>query len=550
MARAAAWALRWLTEWGNGHSWLSTSERDRLVGLCEEHGTDRVVRQRLLAVLGNVGDSRALDLARRALEGDDDDPLLLSAAVRVVGLLGPEDGFDLVNALVNNPDHGLRRTSAVALGELGDARALPLLISLLSDEDDGVKSPSAYALGALLDTTGVSWHAITGHPVPDQPVSEAIAGNAVDALIGCLHGESSPRVQSALASALGRAGAVEALDVLKALLLNNKAQAGVRRSAASAVAAVGGSHAIPALDRALDDGDVRGEAAWALAGIDNSDAAKVLTDRLASGDTDLVDLAARTISRLGAEDRMLLLQRMAAPSNPLAVRRAVTVLAGNLLPHSDAEELEGRGPTAGKTLGRVSGLLLSLLRDHDVDVRHEAVESLRKAYSIPLEDLQSLLEQSTDAAVRRFAVSRLSDLPGDEPASALSEALSDEDPEIVKTALDGLHGGRAAVARPSIRRLLEHPTSAVREAAVRTLATDPEDEDLDFFASAISDPEATVLQEAVQGLARWLAVSETRQLQAALRDSRAPHARENYRCYAPPRRRACCHCLSRPAGTQ
>lgn len=334
LAASAAWALWWLTD-PDAASWhLSPEQRDRLVTVYYTARADQVVRQRVLVVLGNSRDPRALEIARAALAGDT--PLVLSAAVRTVGMLGSAADFELVQPLAEDGHPAvIRRSAAWALGMLGDQRAVKLLTALLRDPDVGVRRRSAYGLGGLL-LTGLG-------PTPGDAgrsrtkVRTTLQEEAIDRLIGRIAGNSrddSPVVRRAVAVALGQAKAERAFESLRDLLLNRDEHPEVRFSAADALASVGGNRAVAVLARLLDDNDMRPAAIEALISVRDPDAAEELLDRFAAGETDLDDATLYAILLLAVPEHRERLFRdveeLAKESDNPAARRAAAFLAGRL----------------------------------------------------------------------------------------------------------------------------------------------------------------------------------------------------------------------------
>ena len=57
---------------------------------------------------------------------------------------------DQLQALIADPDAGIRRRAVLAAGRIGDDRAVPVLTDLLfNDRDDGVRELVAFALGEI-----------------------------------------------------------------------------------------------------------------------------------------------------------------------------------------------------------------------------------------------------------------------------------------------------------------------------------------------------------------------------------------------------------------
>jgi HEAT repeat protein len=498
VARAAAWALAWQAR--RGSLLVGDDATDTLVALCETPETDDVVRRRLLHALGSLGVGQALDIVRRVLDVGETpgSPQLLCAAVSVVGQLKPDDGFDVVSMFVDRPEPGLRQATAQALGELGDVRAVGLLVPRLHDSDEGVRATSAYALGQLLASD-----------VGGSRATEGLTEEAIDALIVKLAEDSVPRVREASAWALGVANATGACEPLVACL-HSKQLVEVRRSAATALGFIGGARAVAELDVALNDRGVRATAAEALASISDPDAAAVLFDRLASGETDLADVAEQAMWFLDSNLLLKRLEQMAAPANPPAVRLLAARLAGAVLRRTPADD-----PSHGHAI------ITRLLEDPDVGVRRAALEQLPRFADGSSVSALARLTKDPDPEIRRIVVSHLSELSSDVATPVLQETLADSDAEVLTAALAGLRRSHSPPLT-TIRSLLAHSNSSVRLAAIGALGAYVQEQDVELFVAACADPDVAVRRAAVSVLVRWLAGRDIRLLQDAILDADDP----------------------------
>ena len=80
--------------------------------------------------LGLLGDSRAIEPLKKALE-DEDDEVKIWASYSMAKL-GKTEYIDTIRAYLDLEDnYGVRWTAAIALGDLGDSRAVEPLIEVL-----------------------------------------------------------------------------------------------------------------------------------------------------------------------------------------------------------------------------------------------------------------------------------------------------------------------------------------------------------------------------------------------------------------------------------
>jgi HEAT repeat protein len=216
------------------------------------------VRQRAVEKLGNLYDTRAVELLAKAL---NDKSVRLAAVIALgklggVGLVKPQDkshacndatgeAKQLLDKLVVEPliialscreDVELQRTTAIILGELGDVRAVEPLIKLLKNSFSHEADAAALALGKIGDV------------------------RAVEPLIQYLKEMGS----TAAEEALGNIGDVRAVEPL--ILLLEHFNESVRRAVVVALGILGDARSVVPLISMLGDGnrDVRMAASESL----------------------------------------------------------------------------------------------------------------------------------------------------------------------------------------------------------------------------------------------------------------------------------------------
>jgi len=114
------------------------------------------------AVLGEVGDVRAVGLLTRALARPE--PKVRREAIRAFAKLGGDDAGQLAFGMLDDPDAGVRAAAVATVGQLGVDRAVRPLMKMLDQEDDpDLTLGVLHALGHLGDPGAVN--AIERHAV-------------------------------------------------------------------------------------------------------------------------------------------------------------------------------------------------------------------------------------------------------------------------------------------------------------------------------------------------------------------------------------------------
>ncbi len=220
-AHAAAATLSSLNQ--VGARWKPTrAELDWIIAFIGDPASDPQAVRYLLAIVGRVGDQRALD----ALLARLDDPHLWvrPAAAEALGELGDGRALDALLARLDDPEQRVREAAARALGALGDGRALEGLLACLDDPAPKVREAAARALGTLGDGRALEG-LLARLDDPDQDLREAAAralgtlgdGRALDALLAC-RTDPYKNVRSAVDGALVRLGHAPTITRLMAEL--------------------------------------------------------------------------------------------------------------------------------------------------------------------------------------------------------------------------------------------------------------------------------------------------------------------------------------------
>jgi HEAT repeat protein len=231
-----------------------------------------------VAPLANVGSGDTeLETLLKTLESGDDKARL--KAMTALADLGPKAGPALDRLIKNlyTKDEDLRLQTAIVLGKIGK-KALPALIEHVSNENSDVRYYAVWAI-ALIGADGAEAQP-TILKALDDPIAavkrkaayalgriQADPKIAVPALIPLLR-YNDQDIRSTAADSLARFGDKAVPDLIKALAVDNKAEA--RAAAVGALTAIGeaAKDAIPALkDIFLASDPLAGNAAIALARI-------------------------------------------------------------------------------------------------------------------------------------------------------------------------------------------------------------------------------------------------------------------------------------------
>ena len=233
----------------------------------------------------------------------------LSLAQNLLTLRAQSDTVDprivasLVKAL-RDPDPGVRKEAAAALGRLRAKSAVPGLIGALDDEYASVRASAASSLGRLKDLSSVEpligALSDTSHAVRKQALSALSNLRDVRAIPGFIRAlrDESADLRTRAANALGRIRDGQSVAPLIEVLSDTSAA--VRRAAISALANLRDPQAIPALGRLLRDESarVRLSAVRALAKFRDRRTVEPLIEALADSSASVRKAAASTLGTL------------------------------------------------------------------------------------------------------------------------------------------------------------------------------------------------------------------------------------------------------------
>ena len=406
---------------------------------------------------------------------------------------------------------------------------MPLLISTLGDPKDKVRERVAQALGEI------GTHAVP--PLIDALKREQTevrrgaldalarigpgAAPAIPALLDLVRDEMNPGVQRFGAEALGQIGK-PAIEALAQALASAPPEYAARLAQALGVIGVTAQASVGELQRALkhNDARVRREAVWALGRIPPLSGEvpallEALTVALRDTDDRVREQAALALGRLGKsaaptipalvkllQDNDATIRQVAAfalgevipPVDSGTERKIAFTALGSVAEHDSAAAVRAQAwrSIANSESAAVALALVALTRglaDAVPTVQVQAAAALTAAGSAAEPLIRTALTHDRNPLVRRAAFQTLLRLKPKWLIDMLTEALTDKDWEISKSAAEtlGTLGKEAEPAVPALCVALRSKVNVLREAALKTLA--------------VLDPEATrtvpALQEAL-----------------------------------------------------
>jgi HEAT repeat protein/cyclophilin family peptidyl-prolyl cis-trans isomerase len=374
--------------------------------------------------------------------------------------------------LIQDPDAGIRRRAALAIGRVKDAAGVPWLVTALSDPIVDVRATAAFGLGLLGDRSAVAplVSALTD-------MSSVVRGRAIEAL--GLIGDTSAvaavyQAASGCKAHLARAGADEAeLDVCRLALY-----ALVRLQSYDAIAGI-------ALGPDGEPVSRWWPVAYALQRINDRRAVPALRTLAAGQDPDTTGFALRGLAMHKDAASLAIARRFASDgAADVKVRIAAVRLLAQVGDESDVRllaSLFGTGPTnaplaleaiaALGTLARPSAFdaLVDLFGDSDGAVRAAALAAAARSDPERFFIVLSGLARDRDWSVRSALATVLATLPADRVKPALLDLAEDPDARVIGAALQGLATIKASELSERLFAALAADDFVVRGAAARLL---------------------------------------------------------------------------------
>lgn len=414
----------------------------------EDPDTSRTI----VALLGRIGDSRAVPALTQLLGAEPD---LAIAAANALANIGDRAAFEPLSRLLEHPNAAVRRAAVAALNAISHPDMPGRVVAWLRDPDPRVRECAVRIAGYF------------GYP------------ECIDLLLERCQ-DDDEQVRSAAVEHLPYLEDERAFDALRAALRDPSHR--VRAAAARALGYVEPERAIPPLLTALEDDDpwVRRYAAQSLSRHQAREALEAL-ERMAQDDpAPFVRITAiQGLSSIGEPRALATLTLLLNADEPELCEAALEALGRTRLPGALSPLLDAlRSPDP-----RWRAMAARALGEHG---DREAIEPLRQAAA-----------SDTDEAVIQAAINALAYLNGEEAISALIALCAVERcRETCIAALASL--GEDAIDH--IARGLTHQDAAVRRAIVQALARMKHPRASQRLHAMLGDPDASVRLTTVTAL--------------------------------------------------
>ncbi len=457
-----------------------------LEALADEDPTQQRVA---VEILGHLGNENATAPLLAMVEGDA--PVDLRARALIgAGTVAPRSYADRFASLARGPERRLRPIAAWALARMGGPRAVASLRTFLTRGDPGVRAYAALGLGRARDRSSAA------------------------RLEELLREDRSPTVQAAAAWALGRVGDGRVIPSLVVALRRGRL---VSRASADALGRLGRSdetgRATRALARALFEPEVELQRAAAAALRRPAEANRPFPAAMGRPAATLEALLEATGT--AAPPRLEPL----APAIEAAARDALRGPVERVMAALQVLAPKGRMPLG---LGR----LTVDLEAWPLPLRQEALTVLERLAQGLSSELVSLVSHP-EARVRELAVRTLARAAPDRAVPALVRALGDDEPRVLRAALEGIGSAHAEVLAPVAELATAHPDWSVRLRAAQTLGRLGDAAAVDPLLGVLArDAYAFVREAAVEALGAFRTPAALEALRQAARTDPEPRVRE------------------------
>lgn len=440
-----------------------------------------------------------------------------------------------LSELVRDPDAGLRRRSALAIGRIKDTSGVPWLVSALGDADAEIRATAAFGLGLIGDARAVAPLAAA---LAD--VSPTVRGRVLDAM-GRIGDKSA--VPAILREASGCAGRFSPIDpdtepvtgreeielcrlalfalvrlqsydgVASMVLDTNGRPVSRWWPVAFALQRINDPRAGPALRQLAEVPSVY-TAGFALRGL------AALKDRGAL-------TVARRLASSGSSDvkaRIAAVRYLGQVGDDGDVRTLLAMLAEN----STNSPLALEAVAALGTLGRRDAFdaLVDLFGDSDPAVRAAALAAAARVDGERFLVVLSGLASDPDWSVRSALATMLSTFPSERVRPALIDLARDSEARVQSAALQALFEIKAADLQEHLIMALASDDFVVRGTAARLIGkTKPEGgvaRLVAAYARGQSDAAYGARAAALEALAAYGGADATRTIESALADREWP----------------------------
>lgn len=454
---------------------------------------DAMVREAAVRATVNMQDTNTVPLLRALVLKDPESAVRISA-LQAVSVLGGESYRAFISdQLQQDPDPGVRRAAAVALGRLGsssDATSI-LLERLERDGDDSVREAAAYAIS---------------NTVTDKDRDSA--AKRLIAVVRRSSDRSDRMIRLAAIYALGNIGGAEAAWFLRIHLSDERQSQTVRIYAAEALGKLRTDVAMDALRQAAESPSpgLRRTAVSAIGAIGGKDAVGILLKRLRDEDPYVRDAAKQALDALKTPSPNILGKNLES-SSP-AVRLEAVQRLGKARDSAYVDALIARlgdsdndvyqaaiDALAGYDPAEIAGAMKRAVAHKDPRVRQGAVTVLGRTRTDDVaatppssfigllertrtDDVAATLETATQdpsGTVRAEAVRALGNYKDSKAFELVLEAIRDDDPAVRRAAVEALQPdlGKPEVERRLRALAVQDSSFEVRDSAIRALSPSP-----------------------------------------------------------------------------
>ncbi|PKK91536.1 MAG: hypothetical protein CVV64_07215 [Candidatus Wallbacteria bacterium HGW-Wallbacteria-1] len=418
-------------------------------------------------------------------------------ASKTLGKLKSPKAFDILVALLEDPNWAIRLNAVEALGELGDRRGVSNLVRMLSDDYWSIRCQAAVSIGKLENS-------------PEHPtISELELGgfrsrkgmddDVVRSLVSMLD-DSNPEVRISAIRVLGEVGDESMVPVLASRLTDEDRS--VQRVIINALGQTGSPSAIPVLESYLNSSaaDQRRLTLGALSRINDRAVVRLMTQLLRDQDDEVRILAAKALSE--TDDHSPLDQLMESLGD-----------------HNEYVRF-----WSARALGRFSesrslDALVHLLRDPSLPVRKTAVSSLaRIGDSAVSASLISAYSAESSREVRTEIITALGDLGDMESIPFLVSVMESGNRELSFFAVRALAATGSSEATAPLLKIAREGSLDERYWSIRALSSMADagsSQVCDVLMNAVMDEDESIRYSAICSLEETNAMVSADKLIAA-----------------------------------
>ena len=464
---------------------------------------DLRVREGAAIVLGEIGDTRAVEPLTQALKNEDD--IVQQQAATALGKIGDLRAVEPLIQALNDKSTYVRERTSWALGELRDARSVEPLTQTLKDEDLSVRVAAACVLGEIGDARAVEPLAQT---LKDKSIGSRVTVEALEKLGWKPRGDIEKAHYLTAKNKwdeLLRLGKPAVAPIIQGLKDKDE---DARLKALSILEKIGGKRAVEPLIAALEyhpHARVRWEAASDLGKIGDAKAVEPLINALKHDDIDYVSAeAARALGKIGdAKAVEALVETWKKDERHSVPSEEVQLLYPTDHPRQQSVFMRQEAAEALVKIGEPAvERLIKILKDPSIhrDDRGVAAEALCMFDDARV--VEALIEALKGDIMRESAIKALGER-GDARAfePLIQMALKDEYPSYIRVQAVSALGklGDARAVEPLIQ-VLKDESFSVQEAAAEAMGKIGDVRAVEPLTQALKDKHVLVQRAAKEAL--------------------------------------------------